>query len=99
MMTDEQIFARDKFTCVYCGYVGKEFKTWVFLEVDHFRPKRFDKDGDTHDDANRVTSCCICNRMKGGSDWKDVPEAKKHLDVMWKEMRGFWDKKVEPLVK
>ena len=87
---DEEIFGRDGFRCVYCGFDGRTFEGWAFLEVDHFRPKRLDEAGNAHELENLKTACCICNRMKGGSDWKDVQEARERLTAMWNQMREYW---------
>ena len=54
------IFARDAFTCRYCGRQSDA----VVLEVDHVIPVC---DGGTNDESNLVTSCEDCNRGKSGS--------------------------------
>lgn len=52
------VFARDAFTCQYCGRQPPS----VVLEVDHIIPV---VDGGTDDNANLRTSCFTCNRGKG----------------------------------
>jgi len=52
-----RVFARDNFTCVYCGN-----KPPSILEVDH---KISVMDGGTNDIENLVTGCFDCNRGKG----------------------------------
>lgn len=57
------VFARDNFTCQYCGDRG------VRLECDHVVP--IAKGGLT-DMGNLVTACFVCNRSKGAkllSEW------------------------------
>lgn len=49
------VFARDSYTCHYCGKVGGK------LECDHVIP--FSKGG-SNDMANLVTACQRCNRSK-----------------------------------
>ncbi len=49
------IFARDDYTCRYCGERGKA------LECDHVVP--VSRGGD-HSDENLVTACLPCNRAK-----------------------------------
>jgi len=95
---DEEVFQRDGFRCVYCGFDGRQFEGWAFLVVDHFKPKRLDQDGNTHELENLKTACCICNAMKGGSEWKDVGEARERLKLMWDQMRRYWEKNGLPLV-
>ena len=52
-----EIFARDGFTCQYCGRRPPE----VVLEVDHIHPQ---SKGGTDDVINLTTSCYDCNRGK-----------------------------------
>jgi hypothetical protein len=52
MRIRERIFARDDFTCRYCGARG------IAMECDHVIPV-------AHDDSNLVTACRDCNRSKG----------------------------------
>ncbi|SRR6266478_9309302 len=98
-MTDQErdlvVFKRDKFICQYCGFDGTAFRAWAFLEVDHFKPKRLDQSGDTHEFSNLVTSCCLCNRMKGGTEFKDVADASEKLRIMWDQMETYWEKNVK----
>lgn len=51
----ERIFARDDYTCQYCGVRGTK------LECDHKHPVAR---GGSHDDENLVTACRTCNRSK-----------------------------------
>lgn len=52
-----EIFARDVFTCQYCGRRPPE----VVLELDHIHPRA---KGGSDDLLNLITSCCDCNRGK-----------------------------------
>lgn len=52
----ERIFARDDYTCTYCGERGKK------LQCDHIKPA---SRGGTHEDDNLTTACEPCNRSKG----------------------------------
>lgn len=54
------VFARDKFTCQYCGRKTPQ----VILEVDHVTPR---SEGGTDEPTNLVTSCFECNRGKGAT--------------------------------
>ena len=51
----ERIFARDDYTCTYCGDRGGK------LECDHIYPVA---KGGTHEDSNLTTACFKCNRSK-----------------------------------
>ena len=56
-----QIYARDKFTCRYCGASG------VPLALDHLIPVLR---GGTNEPGNLVTSCQSCNSRKG-AQWPE----------------------------
>lgn len=56
-----QIYARDKFTCRYCGESG------VPLALDHLIPVLR---GGTNEQDNLVTSCQSCNSRKG-AQWPE----------------------------
>lgn len=53
------IFARDGFTCRYCGSQSDK----VQLVIDHIMPVC---QGGTNDETNLITSCFACNSGKGG---------------------------------
>lgn len=53
------IFARDSFTCRYCGRQSDS----VELQIDHLIPIC---KGGTNDESNLVTSCVPCNQGKSG---------------------------------
>lgn len=89
--TAEEVFETDGFRCVYCGFDGRSFEGWVFLVVDHFKPRS--KFG-TDDLANLVTACVSCNSMKGDNDWPTLDEAKKNLQQWREQMRRYWETKV-----
>jgi 5-methylcytosine-specific restriction endonuclease McrA len=52
-----EVFARDDFTCAYCGERGGR------LECDHVTPV---SRGGRHDPDNLVAACFGCNRDKAG---------------------------------
>jgi len=49
------VFARDNYTCTYCGERGKK------LECDHIIPVA---KGGSHDLGNLTTACKACNQSK-----------------------------------
>jgi HNH endonuclease len=57
-----RIFARDDFTCVYCGERGGR------MECDHIIPVAL---GGPHHDTNLATACRPCNRSKGQKSLQD----------------------------
>ncbi len=95
MPTDEQVFQKDGFRCVYCGFDGRSFEGWRFLVVDHFRPR---SKGGADDLDNLVTACMSCNSMKSDNEWPSLAEARKALDTWGEQMRSEWKSKVKPLV-
>jgi hypothetical protein len=60
-----EIFARDAFTCQYCGKRPPE----VVLELDHIHPV---SKGGNNDSINLATSCWECNRGKSDKVISDV---------------------------
>lgn len=91
----EQVFLRDEFRCVYCGFDGSGFDGWVFLSVDHFKPRHA---GGTDDMENLMTACVSCNQMKGGFYWPSLEEAKAAIEIWRTQMRTHWEKTIKPLV-
>src|SRR2546425_11371100 len=72
----EEVFQKNDFHCVYCGFDGSSFEGWKFLQVDHFKPR---SKGGTDDLQNLVTSCMICNFMKGANEWTTLEKAKREI--------------------
>ncbi|CAN5694882.1 hypothetical protein BH23GEM11_BH23GEM11_19230 [soil metagenome] len=58
-MKRSDVFARDEFTCTYCGRAAPEIE----LSVDHVEPRMRGGDNSA---GNLVTACVACNRAKGG---------------------------------
>jgi hypothetical protein len=88
------VFKRDNFTCQYCGFMGNTFEKWAFLQMDHFIPK---SKGGRDDPENLVTSCFVCNFMKGGRRFKDIEEARQQIKIWWDQMRFYYENKVKTL--
>jgi hypothetical protein len=74
------------------------FPRWAFLQVDHFKPKAC---GGTDDPNYLVTSCIICNSMKGATEFVTLEEAKIKLRSYWdgEGMRQHWERDIRPLVE
>jgi len=61
-VTNTFLFARDRYTCQYCGRTEREFGFRECLTRDHLVPI---SRGGTNDWANVVTACSSCNTRKG----------------------------------
>ena len=62
-VTNTFLFARDDYTCQYCGRHKGELRGRQFLTRDHIRPI---SRGGLNTWDNVVTSCSPCNNRKGG---------------------------------
>jgi len=62
-VTNTFLFARDDYTCQYCGRHKGELRGRQFLTRDHVRPL---SRGGLNTWDNVVTSCSPCNNRKGG---------------------------------
>ncbi|HSH76821.1 MAG TPA: HNH endonuclease [Longimicrobiales bacterium] len=62
-VTNTFLFARDDYTCQYCGRRKSELRGRQFLTRDHVRPL---SRGGLNTWDNVVTSCSPCNNRKGG---------------------------------
>jgi len=62
-VTNTFLFARDDYTCQYCGRHKSELRGRQFLTRDHIRPL---SRGGLNSWDNVVTSCSTCNNLKGG---------------------------------
>ncbi len=88
------VFARDGFTCQYCGKRPPE----VVLECDHIHPQ---SKGGSDDEINLITSCADCNRGKSAKVIADVaprPDADFKLLKVQQEMvevRRYLEAKAE----
>jgi len=62
-VTNTFLFARDDYTCQYCGRHRHELRGREFLTRDHVLPL---SRGGVNSWSNVVTSCSGCNNRKGG---------------------------------
>jgi hypothetical protein len=60
-----EVFARDRFTCQYCGRKPPE----VVLHLDHIHPV---SKGGGNEETNLVTSCAECNLGKSTTELSDA---------------------------
>lgn len=93
---DLHILVRDKFTCVYCNYVGDTFEKWRYLTVDHFKPR---SEGGSDDESNLVTACVDCNQIKKAEVFPTLETARAKMRVYLNKERADYDKHFAALVE
>ncbi len=86
-VTNTFLFARDRYSCQYCGRHRSELRGRQFLTRDHILPLSRGG-GNTWD--NVVTSCSPCNNRKGnrlpeeaGMRLLSVPSEPNHVHLVW----------------
>ena len=57
---ESEVYKRDRWTCVYCGFDGRSFDSWMQLTLDHIIPQHQKKD---HSKKNLVACCTSCNSI------------------------------------
>ena len=66
---EKNVYQRDRWTCVYCGFDGRSFDSWMQLTLDHVMPQHLEGE---HLENNLVACCHACNsitnRMKFESE-------------------------------
>ena len=87
------IYQRDAFRCLYCGWDGGTFEGWRYLTIDHVDPS-----GPRNDPRNLATCCRHCNSCKGDDPCTSVDEAKDILKRHDAANRACWAKEVKPRV-
>jgi len=86
-VTNTFLFARDGYSCQYCGRHRSELRGRQFLTRDHILP--VSRGGDNSWD-NVVTSCSPCNNRKGdrlpeeaGMTLRSDPREPNHVHLVW----------------
>lgn len=78
-MIREEVFARDRWRCVYCG----EVRSAEDLSVDHVHPRAL---GGDSSQGNVVTACRGCNVRKGRRSLArflaEEPDARRHFEAL-----------------
>ena len=59
---NEITYARGHYTCVYCGFDGRDFDSWLQLTIEHVMPRSC---GGKDEPSNRVVACRWCNSTTG----------------------------------
>lgn len=86
-VTNTFLFARDDYTCMYCGRHRSELRGRQFLTRDHIVPTCR---GGQNTWQNVVTSCSPCNNRKGGRLPAEVgmrlltvPDEPNYVHLVW----------------
>ena len=86
-VTNTFLFARDDYTCQYCGRRKSDLRGRQFLTRDHVRPL---SRGGLNTWDNVVTSCSPCNNRKGnqlpeeaGMHLRTVPREPNYVHLVW----------------
>ena len=86
-VTNTFLFARDEYTCQYCGKHRRELRGRQFLTRDHVTPV---SQGGSNGWENVVTACSPCNNRKGnhtparaGMLLRSVPGEPNHVHLVW----------------
>jgi 5-methylcytosine-specific restriction endonuclease McrA len=86
-VTNTFLFARDDYTCQYCGRHRRELRGRQFLTRDHVVPISH---GGQNTWDNVVTSCSPCNNRKGGRLPRDAglrllrePAEPNYVHLVW----------------
>ncbi len=86
-VTNTFLFARDDYTCQYCGRHRRELKGRQFLTRDHIFPV---SRGGGNGWDNVVTACSPCNNRKGnrlpeeaGLALERTPTEPNHVHLVW----------------
>jgi len=86
-VTNTFLFARDEYSCVYCGRHRSELRGRQFLTRDHVVPT---SRGGANTWDNVVTACSPCNNRKGnrlpeeaGMHLREVPGEPNYVHLVW----------------
>lgn len=86
-VTNTFLFARDNYSCQYCGRHRSELRGRQFLTRDHVLPT---SRGGGNDWANVVTCCSPCNNRKGnrlpteaGMRLRSQPREPNYVHLVW----------------
>ncbi|MSR22982.1 MAG: HNH endonuclease [Gemmatimonadetes bacterium] len=86
-VTNTFLFARDDYSCQYCGRHRKDLKGRQFLTRDHVIPISF---GGGNGWGNVVTACSPCNNRKGnltpdqaGMPLRREPREPNYVHLVW----------------
>ena len=84
------IYERDGFRCLYCGFDGRTFEGWRNLTIDHINPT-----GSKNDPANLATCCSYCNACKHKDPCQSLEEAREIVKRHDAANRAYWAANVQ----
>jgi hypothetical protein len=94
-------YERYHFTCIYCGFDGRTFDSWMQLSVDHVVAK---SSGGSDDDSNKVVCCRSCNSITSRMTFDKtmgfdeiVSEKRDRVANRRLEFYQYWIKHVAPV--
>lgn len=64
---ERDVYQRDRWTCVYCGFDGRSFDSWMQLTLDHVMPQHL---ATNHSKENLVACCTACNSITSRMKFK-----------------------------
>jgi hypothetical protein len=89
---EQEVYERDGFKCVYCGYDGKASpEAWHRgrFNIDHWIPR---SKGGTDEMENLRTACGACNSGKGDNEFPSLEAAQLWLRIYREECADpFWE--------
>ena len=71
------VYERDHFTCVYCGFDGRPFDSWMQLSIDPVRPQ---SQGGTDAISNMVCACKACNSITSRMKFEDLESPEEIIE-------------------
>ncbi|MBS4095830.1 MAG: HNH endonuclease [Sulfuricella sp.] len=96
----QDTYKRYHYTCVYCGFDGRVFDSWMQLSIDHIRPRSA---GGTDDPDNLVVACRSCNSITSRMTFseeetrKDILTKKRErVALRRKKFYELWQNDVAP---
>lgn len=88
---EREAYRRDRWTCVYCGFDGSSFDSWMQLTLDHIFPQHQDDEVD-HSPKNLVACCTSCNSITSRMKFEKGQNLNEILDEKRKRVseRRAW---------
>ncbi len=95
-----ETYEKYHYTCVYCGFDGRPFDSWMQLSIDHIFPKSL---GGTDDPSNLVVTCRACNSITSRMSFRKdqtlqeiVVQKRQKVLERRRDFYEHWSKTVAP---